>query len=57
MAGRGVLHLELDGEFAAEALAELAWSEAVELAEKELPILIDGMRIYQGQKAVDRLKE
>jgi len=57
LAARGVLHLDIDGEYGAEALAELAWAEAIELAEQDLPILIDGLKIYQGQKAVDRLKE
>ena len=51
------MHLDIDGEYGAEALAELAWAEAIELAEQDLPILIDGLKIYQGQKAVDRLKE
>lgn len=42
---------ELDGENA-EALAELAYHELVSKAEKTLPLLVDGERVYEDMPGI-----
>jgi hypothetical protein len=48
----GVKVQQLDGP---EALAELAWHELVEEAEKELPLLVIGNQVLKGNALVKKL--